>query len=255
MLDYNHRPTCAERLNAVIDEVIVAERAAIPPRTYLGGSRLGHACERALQLEFAGAPTDDGQGFSGQTLRIFEIGHALEDLAIRWLRGAGFDLYTRKGNRADGEQFGFSVAGGRIRGHVDGIIAAVPQPLGIGVPALWECKTMNAKNWRETVAKGVVVAKPIYASQIALYQAYMEAQVPGISDNPALFTAINKDTAELHHELVPFDSGLAQRMSDRAVRILQATDGGELLPRIAVTRDFHECRMCPWADRCWRLTA
>ena len=25
-------------------------------------------------------------------------------------------------------------------------------------PALWECKTMNAKNWRETVAKGVVVA-------------------------------------------------------------------------------------------------
>jgi hypothetical protein len=26
-----------------------------------------------------------------------------------------------------------------------------------------------------------------------------------LSANPALFTAINKDTAELHHELVPFD--------------------------------------------------
>lgn len=255
MLDYNHRPACAERINAVIDEAIAAERAAIPPRTYLGGSRLGSPCERALQFEFAGAPKDDGQEFSGQTLRIFEIGHALEDLAVRWLRDAGFDLYTRKGDRSDGEQFGFSVAGGRIRGHVDGIIAAVPQPLGIGVPALWECKTMNAKNWRETVTKGVVVAKPIYAAQIALYQAYMEAQVSGISDNPALFTAINKDTAELHHERVPFDSGLAQRMSDRAVRILQATDAGELLPRIAVARDFHECRMCPWADRCWGLPA
>ncbi|MBZ0325532.1 MAG: hypothetical protein K8F57_04975, partial [Alphaproteobacteria bacterium] len=149
MLDYNHRPTCAERINEVIDAAIVAERAAVPPRTYLGGSRLGHPCERALQFEFAGAPKDEGQEFSGQTLRIFEIGHALEDLAIRWLRVAGFDLYTRKGNRPDGEQFGFSVAGGRIRGHVDGIIAAGPQPLGIGVPALWECKTMNAKNWRE----------------------------------------------------------------------------------------------------------
>jgi len=255
MLDYNHRPTCAERINEVIDAAIVAERAAIPPRTYLGGSRLGHPCERALQFEFAGAPKDEGQEFSGQTLRIFEIGHALEDLAIRWLRGAGFDLYTRKGNRPDGEQFGFSVAGGRIRGHVDGIIAAAPQSLSISVPALWECKTMNAKNWRETMAKGVVVAKPVYAAQIALYQAYMEAQVPGTSDNPALFTAINKDTAELHHELVPFDAGLAQRMSDRAVRILQATDAGELLPRIAMTRDFHECRMCPWADRCWGLPA
>lgn len=255
MLDYNSRHANAERINAVIDEAIIAERAAIPPRSYLGGSRLGHPCERALQFEFADAPKDEGQEFSGQTLRIFEIGHALEDLAIRWLRGAGFDLYTRKGNRADGEQFGFSVAGGRIRGHVDGIIAAAPAPLGVGVPALWECKTMNAKNWRETVAKGVAVAKPVYAAQIALYQAYMEALVPGISDNPVLFTAINKDTAELHHELVPFDASLAQRMSDRGVRILQATDAGELLPRIATTRDFHECRMCPWAERCWGLPA
>lgn len=255
MLDFNPRAGFADQLNAAIDQALSADQATLPSRDYLGGSRLGHPCERALQFEFTGAPKDEGREFSGQTLRIFEIGHALEDLAIGWLRGAGFDLYTRKGNRADGGQFGFSVAGGRIRGHVDGIIAAAPQLLGIGVPALWECKTMNARNWRETVAKGVVVAKPVYASQIALYQAYMEAQVPGISDNPALFTAINKDTAELHHELVPFDAGLAQRMSDRAVRILQAMDVGDLLPRIATTRDFHECRMCPWADRCWGLAA
>ena len=52
----------------------------------------------------------------------------MEDLAIRWLRLAGFDLYTRK---QDGEQFGFSVAGGRIQGHVDGVIAkTVLQYLG-----------------------------------------------------------------------------------------------------------------------------
>ncbi|MDZ4135352.1 MAG: hypothetical protein U1D06_07115 [Paracoccaceae bacterium] len=255
MLDYNHRPGIAERVNAAIDAALIAEREATPPRTYLGASRLGHACERALQFEFAGAPKDEGADFGGQTLRIFEIGHQLEDLAIRWLCAAGLDLYTRKGNRPDGEQFGFSVAGGRIRGHVDGIIAAAPAPLGIGVPALWECKTMNAKNWRACVKEGVAVAKPVYAAQIALYQAYMEGTVPGISANPALFTAINKDTAELHHELVPFDAGLAQRMSDRGVRILQATDAGELLPRIASNRDFFECRFCPWAERCWGLPA
>ena len=253
MLDYNHRPGIAERVNAAVDAALIAERNATPPRTYLGASRLGHACERALQFEFTGAPKDEGADFGGQTLRIFEIGHQLEDLAIRWLRAAGIDLYTRRGNRPDGEQFGFSVAGGRIRGHVDGIIAAAPATLGIGVPALWECKTMNARNWRACVKDGVAVAKPVYAAQIALYQAYMEGTVPGISANPALFTAINKDTAELHHELVPFDAGLAQRMSDRGVRILQATDAGELLPRIATSRDFFECRFCPWAARCWAL--
>ena len=249
MLDYNSRPKFADLVNKAIDVGIATERAATPPRTYLGASRLGHACERALQYEFAGAPKDEGGDFDGQTLRIFAIGHALEDLAIGWLRGAGFDLCTRKGNRPDGEQFGFSVAGGRVRGHVDGILAGGPDLLNY--PALWECKTMNAKNWRETASKGVVVTKPVYAAQVALYQAYMEGTVTGISANPALFTAINKDTAELHHELLPFDGGLAQRMSDRAVRILQATDAGELLPRVARERDFHECRFCPWQGRCW----
>jgi hypothetical protein len=50
----------------------------------------------------------------------------------------------------DGGQFGFSVAGGRIRGHVDGIFSDGPADLGLSFPMLWECKTMNDKNWRET---------------------------------------------------------------------------------------------------------
>ncbi|WP_424931916.1 PD-(D/E)XK nuclease family protein [Amaricoccus macauensis] len=255
MLDFNSRPAMAERINAAVDAALEADRAATSPRDYLGASRLGHACERALQFEFARAPKDDGTDFTGRTLRIFAIGHALEELAIRWLRAAGLDLYTRKGNREGGEQFGFSVAGGRIRGHVDGIVAEAPAALGLRTPALWECKTMNAKSWRACVRDGVTTSKPVYAAQIALYQAYMEANVPGISAAPALFTAINKDSAELHHELVPFDAGLAQRMSDRAVRILRATDAGDLLPRIARNADFHECRFCPWSARCWRLSA
>ena len=229
--------------------------SAHPARAVSAGSIPTGRAVRRVQFEFAGAPKDEGQDFPGRVLRIFAIGHQLEDLAIRWLRAAGLDLYTRKGNRTDGTQFGFSAAGGRIRGHVDGIVADAPAALGLRPPALWECKTMNAKNWRTCVKDGVTVSKPVYAAQIALYQAYMEATVPGISAAPALFTAINKDTAELHHELVPFDADLAQRMSDRGVRILQATDAGELLPRIAANRDFFECRFCPWAERCWSLPA
>ncbi len=230
----HHAPSASTRL---IDAALAAERAATPPRTYLGGSRLGHACERALQFEFAGAAKDDGAEFGGQTLRIFAIGHALEDLAIRWLRArrASISIPARATVRMASSSASPSLAVASAAMST-GSSLRPPAALGLRAPALWECKTMNAKNWRERQAKGVVVAKPVYAAQIALYQAYMEAQVPGISDNPALFTAINKDTAELHHELVPFDAGLAQRMSDRAVRILQAMDVGDLLPRIA-TRD------------------
>lgn len=254
MLDFNHRPSVAERINALVDHHLVTDNAVRSPRNYLGGSRVGVACERALQFEFTATPKDEGADFSGRTLRIFAIGHVLEDLAIAWLRGAGIELFTRKGNQPDGEQFGFSVAGGQLRGHVDGIITAAPCELGLSAPALWECKTMNAKNWRACVKDGVVKSKPVYAAQIALYQAYMEPCVPGISRSPALFTAINKDTAELHHELVPFNAGLAQSLSDKAVRILQATDAGELLPRMTLNPDHFECRFCSWFGRCWTLS-
>ena len=253
MLDFNSRSQTSAHVNAAIDAALIAANQATPPRSYLGGSRLGHACERALQFEFVKAPKDEGADFDGRLLRIFGIGHALEDVAVAWLRGAGFDLYTRRGGGEHGEQFGFSVAGGRIRGHVDGVLAGGPAIPGMAFPTLWECKTMNAKAWRETSSKGVAVSKPIYAAQIAVYQAYMDASVPGVADNPALFTAINKDTAELHHELVPFNAELAQRMSDRGVRILVATDAGELLPRVAAQADHFECRFCPWAKRCWAL--
>ena len=253
MLDYNHRPSLAERLNGLIDAGLEAEQRAMPPRAYLGGSRLGVPCDRALQLEYAQAPKDEGGEFTGRTLRIFAAGHLFEDLAVRWLRAAGTMLYTRKGNRPEGDQFGFSVAGGRIRGHVDGIVAGAPAELGIATPALWESKSLNATSWKDTVRRGVAASKPLYAAQIAVYQAYMEASVSGISRNPALFTAVNKDTAELHHELVPFDGALAQRLSDRAVNILRATEAHELLPRIARSPDHPECQRCPWARRCWAM--
>ena len=57
---------------------------------------------------------------------------------------------------------------------------------GMAFPALWECKTMNDKSWRDTVKHGVSKSKPVYAAQMAIYQAYMEASIPGISANPAV---------------------------------------------------------------------
>lgn len=171
MLDFNHRPKFHEQVGALIDDALALERDGQTPRDYLGASRLGVACERALQFEYTRTPVDPGRDFSGRVLRIFEVGHVLEDLAIRWLRLIGFDLYTRK---AHGGQFGFSVAGGRIKGHVDGILNDGPSELGMRYPALWECKTMNDKSWRDTVKNGVSKSKPVYAAQMAIYQAYME---------------------------------------------------------------------------------
>ena len=261
MLDFNSRPKVHEQVTALIDAALVTERAAQPKRTYLGGSRLGASCERALQYEYAQASVDEGKDFDGRRLRIFELGHTFEALAIRWLRLAGFDLITAQ---PDGEQFGFSVADGRIQGHADGIVVGGPPELSWRYPMLLEIKSMADKPFKECVKKGVRLSKPVYAAQMAVYQAYLHNALNdvlreshpetalGLADNPALYVAVNKDTQALWFELVPFDGSLAQRMSDRGVRVVQATDANELLPRGFAQATHVECRMCSYAQRCWK---
>ena len=242
MMDFNSSASVSGQLAALIDAGLQATRAQQPEREYLGASRLGAACERQLQYEFAGAPRDYGREVQGRLLRIFERGHRMEDAMVGWLRGAGFDLRTRD---RSGQQFGFSVADGRLQGHVDGVIVGGPE--GFAYPCLWEHKVLGAKSFRELEKHRLAVAKPVYAAQVALYQAYLE-----LHEHPALFTALNADSMDVYAEWVPFDAGLAQRMSDRAAKVLTATAVGELLPRSFADPAHLECRICSWQDRCWR---
>ena len=96
----------------------------------------------------------------------------------------------------------------------------------------------NEKKFRDFKFKGIK-ANPTYEVQVALYQAYME-----LTDNPCLFTVINKNTSEIFYQLVPFNQELAQYASDRAVDILRASKQNEMLPRIAQNKDVFDCRFC-----------
>ncbi len=243
MMDFNSTSSISGQLTALLDAGMQTVRSREKARTYLGASRLGVSCERALQYEYAQAPVDDGRETGGRMLRIFERGHVMENCMVDWLRHAGFDLRTHK---SDGQQFGFSAASGRLQGHIDGVIVGGPE--GFAYPALWENKCLGAKSWRDLEKKRLAVSKPVYAAQVAIYQAYLE-----LHEHPALFTAVNADTMEIYAELVPFDPGLAQRMSDRAVKVITATHAGELLPRSFAEPSHFECRMCAWQDRCWRI--
>ena len=167
---------------------------------------------RQIQYDYLAIPKDEGRDFEPRTLRIFEAGHRGEDIVADWLRLAGFDLRTE---RADGRQFGFAALDGRFKGHIDGCLVAGPVPLEY--PLLWENKALGASSWKDVVKRGLVLSKPVYAAQIALYQAYLDLP------NPALFTALNRDTMELYSELIPFDPSLAQTMSDRAVEVVRAS--------------------------------
>jgi hypothetical protein len=134
-----------------------------------------------------------------------------------------------------------------MRGHIDGVIIDGPA-VGVVWPALFEHKALGQESWTDVVKRGVRVARPVYFAQLQLYMAYMALPV-------ALFTATNRDSLALYHEIVPFDAAEAQALSDKAVAVLRAVDAGELPPRIATASDFHLCRTCEYAKRCWDAAA
>ena len=228
-----------QRINEILDAKIIEHNKQQEKRDYLGVSSIGYDCLRKVQLQYEGKEAE----FSASTLRTFDIGHRLEDLVAEWLRIAGFDLRTRNEN---GEQFGFSTAKGRIKGHVDGKIVDVSEELKqffSHFPLLWECKTLHHKSWQETSKKGLMLTKPLYYAQIQLYMAYLEL-------DQCLFTALNKDSSELYFELIPFDFEAAQRYSDRAVQIIQASQSNERMPCISADPSFFKCKMCAFRNEC-----
>lgn len=227
------------KLAAMLDSAIAREHQQKPKRSYLGASRLGENCARKLQYEFMGAEPD--YPFTGKQLRTFAMGHHLESLVISWMKDAGFDIRT---HNKDGQQYSFSVANDRIAGHIDGVIVAGPD--GFLYPALFECKTLNNKSWKDLEKHGLAVSKPGYYVQIQLYMAYMQ-----LTEAPALLVALNKDTSELYFEWVAFDGAVAQKYSDRAVQILQASEASELLPRLSQDHNYFECKWCPYHQTCF----
>lgn len=239
-LDFNHG-AIKQRSGVPTIEQLDAAAASVQsaPRAYLGGSRLGEECARKLQYEYEGALRPP---IGARTQLIFDAGHAGEDSVARLLKKI-FDLRTHK---PSGGQFGFSTAGDRIKGHIDGVICGGPPEFG-PYPYLWEHKEVGAKYWTAIARNGVRAERPVYAGQIATYQAYLD-----LTANPALFSFGNRDTREIGFERVPFDAKLAQECTDRGVQVLTASAAGERLPRPYASSDFFKCKFCDFREACWK---
>lgn len=237
-LEQSLKPTITDIVNGHIDAALIKTREKEVPRTYLGASRIGEECKRKLAYEYMKVP---GEPFTPRTLRIFEVGHRFEDMLAEWLRAAGFDLRT---HRQDGRQYGFEAMNGRVKGHIDGALIAGPD-IGRKYPGGWETKALNDKSWSDTVKKGVKVSKPVYYGQMQLYMGYLD--LPWF-----LFTAINKNTCAIYHEIVEFNAADSQRLSDTAVEVISDAEAGRLPPRISNDPNFFKCRFCDHREPCWK---
>ncbi|MBA43591.1 MAG: hypothetical protein CMF62_06265 [Magnetococcales bacterium] len=234
-----------DRINKLVDAALEKKNKAQPSRTYLGGSRLGVECARSLAYEAHHTAKDSD--FPGKVIRRFDLGHAHEDLTAEWLRAAGFELVT---HGPDGEQLGFSVLGGKIAGHVDGVLVSGPKIKGLTSPALWEHKIMNESNFKACKKNGLEDTKPVYFGQNQIYMAYSPMFWPEQISN-ALHTNLNTNTSELHFEVIPFRPDVAQELSDRGVSIVHS-DRPEEMPRIASRSNDFRCKFCSYKNTCWK---
>src|SRR5215472_6591849 len=212
-------------INARVEEASARKHADDQPRGYLGASLIGDECLRKIQFEWMVSSTT----FPARVHSIFARGHFFEAESRQLLIDAGFAFAPPK-------MLGFVAAGGLIAGHADGII--VEAPADFAMPALWEHKALNAKNYRAVERDGLAKVFPRYFAQVMLYQNFLDVT------NPALVTIVNADTCERLYFTVPFDARCAQEASDRAVQVIQATRAGELLPRFDQSCEDFRCKMC-----------
>jgi hypothetical protein len=218
-------------INAAVERAVAA--TARLSRLYLGASIVGHECPRQIQYDWMCTPE-----LSARVRLIFDRGHAFEALVRAQLVLAGFQFAPK-------EALEFVALDGFLQGHVDGIVTSGPCAHFI-CPAIWECKALNAKNFRAVIRNGFTATFPRYATQVALYQHFLKRP------NPALVTCVNADTCEVLHLALPFDAGRAELAIDHAQAIIDATRAGDLLPRFTGNPENFQCRICQHRRRCWK---
>lgn len=244
MIDLNSGSLLSDRFNNRIDKALEIEDSLQPQRKYLGGSRIGLECERALQFEFTLTPKDQGKHFPGRILRIFERGHWVESAMAVWLQKAGFGLIPLDKN---GRQFGFSEQGGSYCGHSDGVFVAGPDDLGPW-PRLWENKGLGKSGFSKLSKERLLKAYPVYYAQIQVYMKKFNLTL-----NPAYFSAVCLDDMRLYWEEVVFRPNFESLLDAKSRRIILACENEELLPRVSNDRNYLICKNCAWTELCGKL--
>lgn len=224
-------------------EAIDAEmerRADTEPRSYLGASAIGHACERKLWLDFHWASK---RSIPAKGLRAIDDGHRGEEVIAERIRMVpGVKLVTH----VDGKQIGFHDIGGHFRGNADGIIEGLPQ-----APAtrhVWECKIANEKKFEKLRALKAQIGEkqalrkwdPIYYAQAQIYMHYL-----GCARH--YLTVGSPGARDLVSCRTDYDAVDALRLIEKARRVIDATQPPA---RISEDPSWYECKFCDHHQIC-----
>lgn len=202
-------------------------------RSHMGASLIGGKCARAIWYGFRWTTK---KKFPGKTLRLFNRGHLEEARFIALLLMIGCQVYQQDEN---GKQFRISDAGGHFGGSGDGVVINCPD-LPAGTAAVIECKTHGEKSFTALVKAGVREAKPEHYVQMQVYMRKMSLPA-------ALYMAVNKNTDELHLEIIHLDVDTADTFVQRGVELVFM----DTAPRkLNSSPGYFECKWCDHRPVC-----
>lgn len=177
------------------------------------------ACDRAMWFTFRNVSAVQHKA---ETLRTFAMGHLLEDAIVNWLKIAGYKIAYQ-------QQELFNKFGNPI-GHIDGVIVDDGN-----IPRLLEIKTANSKRFKEWLKNGVPDS---YKAQVQIYMHHShQFSKSGKRLTSAKFVVLNKDTSEIHTEVMEFDEQYAELQVERLENIIEA----ESMP---IGEDSFICNFC-----------
>lgn len=208
-----------------IDDKIMEIANAKEMRSYLGASSIGEECDRKLWYSYhQPARINDPR-----VHRIMDFGHFSESYALSMLKHAGYEVFHEEGS----SQYGFQDE--ELKGHIDGVIMIDD------LPYLLEIKSANTKRFAEMVKDGIEKSNPVYFTQVQVYMKYMEL-------HNTLFFVINKDTCEIHIEIINYQPMKADYAVKRGKDIVRQEKEPE---RKYASKAFYKCKFCSYKDKCW----
>lgn len=218
-----------------------------PFRSHLGASILGRECMREIWNSWHWVTKPH---FEGRILRLFNRGHLEEPRMVACLLTIGVEVWQFDEN---GKQFRISDHNGHFGGSMDAVCRGVPDMPD--EPVLGEFKTHNEKSFAKMAGKaendsngrrirvggeGVIKAKWEHFIQMQIYMGKNGLRW-------ALYMAVNKDTDEIHAEMVAFDVNQYNKALERAGTIIKSLSPPK---RINDSPGWFGCRFCDHKPVC-----
>ncbi len=207
-------------------------------RKHLGASQIGTKCPRQLWYQFRwfkAAFYKIGGKTHGQMLRLFNRGQREEYEFQKILEGIGC-----KFDHTPDDQVRIEDVDGHFGGSLDNV-GTLPERYGIPEKILFEYKTFGSRYFADLKKKGMKISQEKHYAQMCVYGYKL-----GL--NFGLYVAVNKDTDELHFELVRLDHQMGEMYVAKGAFIIKADTPPE---RISQTPTHFSCKWCSFKESCF----